>query len=71
MLLSQPSEFFCARGQVLTGNRKDIVNRFLMLGTVRTSYTDFVSAEGIDNVSFEGERDRFDEPAFVLEEDWT
>jgi len=45
------------------------VNRFLMLGTVRTSYTVCTSAEGIDNPSCEGERDRFDEPPIMLDED--
>ena len=40
-----------------------------MRGTVRTSYTIRASAEGIDNPSCEGERDRFDEPTLMLDED--
>ena len=40
-----------------------------MLGTVRTSYTVRASAEGIDNPSCEGERDRLDEPTLMLDED--
>ena len=40
-----------------------------MRGTVRTSYTVRASAEGIDNPSCEGERDRFDEPTLMLDED--
>src|SRR4030042_7205341 len=40
-----------------------------MCGTVRTSYTIRASAEGIDNPSREWERDRFDEPTLMLDED--
>jgi len=40
-----------------------------MQGTVRTSQTDWLSAEGIDNPSREGERDRLDELPLVLDED--
>lgn len=40
-----------------------------MGGTVRTSYTVRASAKGIDNPSCEGERDRFDEPTLMLDED--
>jgi hypothetical protein len=42
--------------------------RFLMLPTVRTSICKR-SDKRVDNLSFEGERDRFDEPALVLDED--
>jgi len=45
------------------------VNRFLMLGTVRTSYTVWPLAERIDNRSCEWERDRLDELPLVLDED--
>ena len=42
--------------------------RFLMLGTVRTSICK-CSDKRIDNLSFEGEWDRLDEPALMLDED--
>ena len=45
------------------------MNRFLMLGTVRTSHTVCPSAEGIDNRSCEWERDRLEELPLVLDED--
>ena len=60
------------RGQnayILCGSRKDIVYRFLMQGTVRTSYTVRASAEGIDNPSREGKGSRLDEPTLMLDED--
>jgi len=56
-------------GMILGGSRKNIVNRFLMLGTVRTSHTDWLSAEGITDPSCEGKWGRLDELPLVFDED--